>query len=159
LTPTHALVPASPAIDAATAGCSLQKTDQRGVLRPQDGNNDGIAQCDIGAFEVVRPGTVTCDGLPATKVGTTAANTISGTSGVDVIQGLGGNDIIKGLAGNDVLCGGPGSDQALGATGDDRLFGEADKDNLNGEAGFDRCDGGTATTDTWANCEQASNVP
>jgi hypothetical protein len=159
LTQTHALPAGSPAIDGVPSGCSLQKTDQRGVPRPQDGNTNTVAECDIGAFEVVKPGTVTCDGLPATKVGTAAANTISGTSGVDVIQGLGGNDLIRGLAGNDVVCGGPGTDQMLGGTSDDRLFGEADKDSLNGEAGFDRCDGGSPTTDTGANCEQVSNVP
>jgi hypothetical protein len=159
LTQTHALPAASPALDKTFACPPPPATDQRGVPRPQDGNNDATAQCDIGAFERVRPGTVTCDGLPATRVGTAAANTISGTSGIDVIQGLGGNDIIKGLGGNDVLCGGPGTDQVLGSTGDDRLFGEAEKDSLNGEAGFDRCDGGTPTTDTAANCEQVSNVP
>ncbi|MGI8739063.1 MAG: choice-of-anchor Q domain-containing protein [Gammaproteobacteria bacterium] len=44
LTHTHALVPASPAIDAVSTGGPLQKTDQRGVPRPLDGNNDGTAQ-------------------------------------------------------------------------------------------------------------------
>ncbi|MEZ4660463.1 MAG: choice-of-anchor Q domain-containing protein [Caldilineaceae bacterium] len=41
-TPTHALLPGSPAIDAA-ANCPA--TDQRGLARPQG------AACDIGAFE------------------------------------------------------------------------------------------------------------
>jgi hypothetical protein len=44
-TKTHALLPGSPAIDAAVA-CPPPTTDQRGVSRPQG------AACDIGAYEV-----------------------------------------------------------------------------------------------------------
>lgn len=48
---THALLPASPAIDAGdNAYCPA--TDQRGVERPKDGDDDGSAVCDIGAFEL-----------------------------------------------------------------------------------------------------------
>jgi hypothetical protein len=46
---THALPPDSPAIDAGNPGCS--GVDQRGVPRPQDGNEDGTPVCDIGAYE------------------------------------------------------------------------------------------------------------
>jgi hypothetical protein len=49
-TPTMALGEGSPAIDAgASVGCPA--TDQRGVGRPIDGDKDGTATCDIGAFE------------------------------------------------------------------------------------------------------------
>lgn len=47
---THALAIYSPAIDAADpANCIAE--DQRKVARPIDGNGDGVAACDIGAFE------------------------------------------------------------------------------------------------------------
>jgi len=50
-TQTHALLAGSPAIDAADdSGCP--STDQRGVSRPQDGDEDGSAVCDIGAYEL-----------------------------------------------------------------------------------------------------------
>lgn len=52
---THALLPASPAVDAGNdTVCSsepVNNQDQREVTRPLDGNNDGEFHCDIGAFE------------------------------------------------------------------------------------------------------------
>ncbi len=50
-TQTLALLPGSPAIDAGDDAL-CPSTDQRGEIRPQDGNNDGLAKCDIGAFEL-----------------------------------------------------------------------------------------------------------
>ena len=50
-TMTHALLPGSPAIDAATGGGSAPAIDQRDVSRPLDGNGDGTATNDIGAYE------------------------------------------------------------------------------------------------------------
>ncbi len=50
-TPTMALDAGSPAIDAGgSAGCPA--TDQRGMGRPIDGDEDGTPTCDIGAFEL-----------------------------------------------------------------------------------------------------------
>ncbi len=53
-TKTFALLPGSPAIDAVTYNpTSYPARDQRGVVRPVDGNFDGNAAADIGAFEYV----------------------------------------------------------------------------------------------------------
>jgi hypothetical protein len=47
---THALLTGSPAIDAGTSWLA-PNIDQRGLTRPRDGNNDGVAGYDIGAVE------------------------------------------------------------------------------------------------------------
>ncbi|MHA6493254.1 choice-of-anchor Q domain-containing protein [Pseudomonas borbori] len=47
--PTHALRRGSPAVDTAVGSCPSD--DQRRVTRPRDGNGDGVAVCDIGAYE------------------------------------------------------------------------------------------------------------
>jgi hypothetical protein len=50
--PTHALEADSPAIDSGDPEFCPDR-DQRGFLRPVDGDGDGDALCDIGAFEFV----------------------------------------------------------------------------------------------------------
>jgi hypothetical protein len=53
-TETYALLRGSPAIDAGSnAACPA--TDQRGEPRPADGDGDGAAICDIGAYELPPP--------------------------------------------------------------------------------------------------------
>lgn len=47
---THALLPGSPAIDSGD-DTVCPATDQRGATRPEDGDSDTVAVCDVGAFE------------------------------------------------------------------------------------------------------------
>ena len=55
---THALLTGSPAIDTGNPAIPDSETnacpdkDQRGITRPQGGNGDGTARCDIGAYEL-----------------------------------------------------------------------------------------------------------
>jgi hypothetical protein len=51
---TQALQWGSPAIDTGD-NATCPPTDQRGVLRPLDGNWDRVAVCDIGSFEAANP--------------------------------------------------------------------------------------------------------
>lgn len=85
---------------------------------------------------------VTCNGLPATLVGTEGDDVIDGTNNPDVISGLGGNDIINGLGGDDTICGGDGADTINGGDGKDTIFGENGSDLINGDNGLDNLDGG-----------------
>jgi len=57
VTQTMVLLDGSPAIDAAdpadpSGAGTCEIDDQRGEMRPFDGNDDGMAVCDIGAFEL-----------------------------------------------------------------------------------------------------------
>jgi hypothetical protein len=75
---TIALQSSSPALDAAgEAGCP--ETDERGVERPIDGDGDGQALCDLGAFEAPEPAGETTGG--GTTGGSTGGETTGGTSG------------------------------------------------------------------------------
>jgi hypothetical protein len=85
---------------------------------------------DMSELEIYGKPTPLCLGRPATRVGTTAGQTINGTSGADVIVGLAGNDRIDGRGGADVICGGEGSDVLIGGRGGDKLDGGNQADRL-----------------------------
>jgi predicted outer membrane repeat protein len=89
-TMTHALPPTSPAVDAG-GGCPA--TDQRGMLRPADGNGDGTAVCDIGAYEYTPPPVSTTSTTVPCAVASTFASiacrlaSLTGTAGSEVPAG------------------------------------------------------------------------
>lgn len=145
-TQMRALPASSPAIDEGDTDAA---TDQRGVARPQNGDNTGAAVDDIGAFERAAAnnggGNPPPDNPPSNRctiVGTGQGDIIDGTPRRDVICGRGGGDIIKGLGGNDVIRGAGGNDILKGGGGNDAIFGQAGNDILRGEGGRDRLVGG-----------------
>ena len=85
---------------------------------------------------------VSCQGQPATIVGTTGDDRLVGTEGDDVIVGLGGADIIIGRGGADLICSGWGPDVVSGGDGADRIFAGPGKDELTGGPGNDHLAGG-----------------
>ena len=84
----------------------------------------------------------TCQGKPATIVGTDLGERLAGTAGEDVIVGGAGNDVISGRAQNDIICAGSGDDVVAGGEGPDFLIGADGNDRLDGEGEFDALDGG-----------------
>ena len=84
----------------------------------------------------------TCQGVPATIVGTDGNDILRGTSGRDVIVGLAGHDTITGLGGNDLICGGSGRDTINGNAGQDVILGNGGRDTLFGNQGQDHLHGG-----------------
>ncbi|MBO9663430.1 choice-of-anchor Q domain-containing protein [Dokdonella sp.] len=66
---THALLPGSVAIDSgdddACAAAPVGNLDQRSHPRPQDGNGDGTAACDVGAYEADELDRIFADGFDA----------------------------------------------------------------------------------------------
>ncbi|MGH2684876.1 MAG: choice-of-anchor Q domain-containing protein [Actinomycetota bacterium] len=125
-TQTHALLPSSPAIDAA--GPDAAPTDQRGAPRPDP---------DIGAYELHL-----CLGLVVNRVGGTDADVLTGTEGSDAFLPQGGDDTATGLGGDDAFCLGDGNDTADGGSGKDGISGEDGNDTTKGGGGNDTQIGG-----------------
>jgi Ca2+-binding RTX toxin-like protein len=86
--------------------------------------------------------TATCDGHPATLVGTPGPDKLVGTTGDDVIVGLGGADVVRGRGGDDILCGGAGDDNLQGGAGSDVIRGGAGDDEIHDIVGISHIAGG-----------------
>jgi hypothetical protein len=136
-TSTHALPAGSVALDRIPAASCTQidttplTTDQRGAPRGSDEDGDGLAECDVGAYELNR-----CQGAIVDVVG---AGSLTGTSAADAILGSAGRDLIEPAAGNDKVCGGGGDDQVTERPG-------GGSDVLDGEGGSDTIALGSGTT-------------
>jgi hypothetical protein len=82
---THALQPGSPAIDAGEPNDCTDAdgeplyVDQRGFARPVDGDGNGSARCDMGAFEYDSPGQPSATPTQTNTPSPTATQTASAT--------------------------------------------------------------------------------
>jgi uncharacterized repeat protein (TIGR01451 family) len=113
---------------------------------PKKGNNAATA-----TTRVVAAPAVTCQGHPATVIGTPGADLLMGSAGNDVISARAGNDRIFSLGGADLICAGGGndlvrsgakSDSVSAGPGADRVFGGGGGDVLRGAGGPDLILGG-----------------
>lgn len=85
----------------------------------------------------------TCDGKPATIIGTDQEDDLEGTEGDDVVSLGDGQDLFHGHGGDDTICAGTGpGDSIKGGPGNDRLIGEGGRDFLYGGSGDDTLWGG-----------------
>ncbi|MGN6518355.1 MAG: choice-of-anchor Q domain-containing protein [Dokdonella sp.] len=97
-TRTH--LPGVNAIDRGAASCAT--TDQRGTVRPQDGDGDGTSACDAGAVEVGDLDAIFANGFdgaapsaaprisgkpPAARVGAAGQARPQGTKSMDTVTG------------------------------------------------------------------------
>ncbi len=89
----------------------------------------------LGAATNASLQTWSCDGVPATLVGTPGPETLRGTAGADVIVAREGNDLILALGGDDIVCAGKGDDTVFGGPGFDILFGAQGDDSLYSSVG------------------------
>ena len=133
----YGVAPTEAAANAAVQAVGAQ-TWSFGQSNPLTGTPDTF----IFAYADGPAATPTCNGLPATKIGTSGPDTLVGTPGADVIVGLGGDDVLKGMNGNDTVCGGSGDDTLTDVAGNDKLFGGPGNDHLTGGANDDRLEGG-----------------
>lgn len=113
---------------------------------PKKGNNSATA-----TTRVIAAPAVTCQGHPATVIGTSGADLLTGSAGNDVIFAGAGNDRIFSYGGADRICAGGGNDLVRSGTksdgvsagpGADRIFGGGAGDVLRGAGGPDRILGG-----------------
>jgi uncharacterized delta-60 repeat protein len=147
------------------AALAIQPRDGRLVVAGWSSDVEGFAS----VFALARYHAITCNGVVATRVGTSGNDTLMGTDGPDVLVGFDGHDTLYGLGGHDLLCGNGGHDTLSGGSGNDVLYGGTDNDTLGGgtgddtlrgEAGTDECDGGTQVQkDTAVGCESVTGVP
>jgi uncharacterized repeat protein (TIGR01451 family) len=128
------------AVIPRVAGTITNTASVKGDQKDSDAANN---EASISTSVLAPASKPSCQGIPATVIGSPGNDTLSGTGGPDVIVALGGNDTIVSRAGRDLICAGAGSDYVGGGSAADRAFGGAGKDRLSGRGGQDLLKGGS----------------
>jgi subtilisin-like proprotein convertase family protein len=124
--------------DGAPIDTSRPGTHSFRVTARDRAGNDHTAT--VAYTVVTRP---TCDGKPATIVGTAGVDVITGTPRADVIVTGDGRDWITAGPGNDTICTGAGRDVIRSGTGNDTVNAGTSRDILLGGVGHDTLKAGT----------------
>lgn len=95
----------------------------------------------IGSERVADAAPPSCDGVPATIVGTTTDDVLVGTADADVIWAGAGRDTVHAGDGDDIICGESGPDQLYGDGGADQIHGGPGRDFIWGGLGDDKLSG------------------
>lgn len=126
-------------------------TSDQGVPGPDPQYGYGSLRLPPPAFLGARTVLPTCNGIPATLVGTDGNDVLVGTDGPDVIVSGLGDDKVSALGGNDLICSGFGDDIVDAGTGDDVVYGGPGADTLRGRDGADTLFGGHGHDDLEGN--------
>jgi hypothetical protein len=97
--PDWHLLPGTPAVDSGSGGDALSGTDLDRTGRIQDGNGDGTAVIDRGAYELAPPGPQTqpISGRSTSfRLGKVKRNRRKGTAKLEVVVPAGGRIVLKG---------------------------------------------------------------
>lgn len=133
--------------DAADCGTLSNTATVTAENDTNPANNSSTATIEV----VCAPDVPTCNGLPATIVGSVGDSTVVGTPGNDVIVDLSGDNKVRARGGHDTICTGPGDDEISGGGGNDWVDAGDGRNSVEGNDGRDTLTTGSGDDDLEGN--------